>query len=225
MATSTLDAENLDAGAVDDSKLERFEPPVPRRLYDLAEQQQWAVRPLDFSRDRLDWSSLPNDERTMLLKSIAPFYAGEERVAAVLAPIILAAEEEQELAFLASQQADEARHMQFFERVWREVLSTAGDGGGAALADARARCNNAFAELFDRRLIRSPACVRIRPTSMRKSRRWRSTTLSSRGRWALPACTSCSTTFSADRSFPASPKGCATSSATSIVMWRGAPGF
>jgi ribonucleoside-diphosphate reductase beta chain len=166
MATSTLDAENLDAGAVDDSKLERFEPPVPRRLYDLAEQQQWAVRPLEFSRDRLDWSSLPNDERTMLLKSIAPFYAGEERVAAVLAPIILAAEEEQELAFLASQQADEARHMQFFERVWREVLSTAGDGGGAALADARARCNNAFAELFDRRLIRALTRLRQDPTDI-----------------------------------------------------------
>ena len=160
---SALDGEVLDPGTVDDAKLDQFVPLVPRRLYLLSEQHHWAVGRLDFSRDRSDWLGLNEPDRAMLLKSIAPFYAGEERVAAVLAPIILAAEDDQELAFLASQQSDEARHMQLFERVWREVFSADESAGRAALADARARCNAAFTELFDRRLMRALARLRADP--------------------------------------------------------------
>ena len=163
MTGPTVDGQALDPGAVDDAKLEHFEPLVPRRLYMLAEQQQWAVGPIDFTRDRVDWTSLNDIDRTMLLKSIAPFYAGEERVAAVLAPIILAADEEQELAFLASQQLDEARHMQLFERMWREVFSADRAASRTALDDARARCNPAFTELFDRRLAQALTRLRINP--------------------------------------------------------------
>jgi ribonucleoside-diphosphate reductase beta chain len=163
MTGPTVDGQPLDPGAVDDAKLEHFEPLVPRRLYFLAEQQQWAVGPIDTARDRADWTSLSESDRAMLLKSIAPFYAGEERVAAVLAPIILAADDEQELAFLASQQLDEARHMQLFERMWREVFSAAETASHAALADARSRCNAAFTELFDRRLMQALARLRSNP--------------------------------------------------------------
>jgi ribonucleoside-diphosphate reductase beta chain len=166
MGMSMLDADSVDPGAVDDSKLDHFEVPVPRRLYDLAEQQRWGVGALDFRRDRCDWTGLREDERAMLVKSLAPFYAGEERVAAVLAPILLAAEEEQELAFLASQQSDEARHMQLFERVWREILAIDENGSRSALDDARARCNAAFTELFDRRLLQALTRLRMDPRDL-----------------------------------------------------------
>jgi ribonucleoside-diphosphate reductase beta chain len=157
------DGRALDPGALDDARLDHFEPLAPRRLYLFAEQQQWMVGPIDVGRDRADWAALTDGERTMLLKSLAPFYAGEERVAAVLAPIILAADDEQELAFLASQQLDEARHMQLFERMWREVFAGDRAASRTALDDARARCNPAFGELFDRRLAGALARLRMNP--------------------------------------------------------------
>ena len=148
---SAIADEQVDAGVVEESKLEHWEPPVPRNLYLLWEGQHWASSTLDFARDREDWAAMPEEQRSILVRSMAPFFAGEERGAAVLSPIILAADDEQERAFLATQQVDEVRHTQFFSRFWSEVF-VQGEATSRAVADARARCNDAFTELFERRL-------------------------------------------------------------------------
>jgi ribonucleoside-diphosphate reductase beta chain len=158
-----LDSEPFDPGVADDERLDRAEPLLLQRLYLLSENQHWQVRALDFERDRADWAALGGEQRAMLVNSMAPFFAGEERVAAVLAPIILAADDEHELAFLATQQADEARHMRFFDRFWRDVLDSHDAGIGGAVVDARARCNDAFTELFDRRLMQALTRLRLNP--------------------------------------------------------------
>ena len=52
--------------------------------------------------------------------------------------LVMAYEDEQEEAFLTTQQVDEARHMQFFDRWFREVAGI--DGGiQERLAASRAR--------------------------------------------------------------------------------------
>ena len=47
---------------------------------------------------------------------------GEERVTTQFSGLVMAYENEQEEAFLTTQQVDEARHMQFFDRYYREVM-------------------------------------------------------------------------------------------------------
>ena len=136
---------------------------LPRRLYFIWERQPWAVAALDFSQDRRDWLALDDDRRAMLIRSMAPFFAAEERVASLLAPVILAADDDDERAFLATQQADEARHMLFFERFWREAFRPDPEAAGSAIQDARARCNEAFTELFDRRLTQAMDRLRADP--------------------------------------------------------------
>jgi ribonucleoside-diphosphate reductase beta chain len=159
----TFESEQIDPATIEDSKLDRMEPVGPRRLYFIWERQHWAAGALDFEQDRRDWAQLPEEPRAMIIQTIAPFFAGEERVAAAFAPFILAADDEQEAAFLATQQVDEARHMQFFDRFWSEVLVPDGDAGSTAVAAARARCNDAFTELFDRRLMQAVDRLRSDP--------------------------------------------------------------
>jgi ribonucleoside-diphosphate reductase beta chain len=65
----------------------------------------------------------------------------------------MAYEDEQEEAFLTTQQVDEARHMQFFDRFYREVVGTEDAGIQARLAKVRENVNDAFVELFDRALV------------------------------------------------------------------------
>jgi ribonucleoside-diphosphate reductase beta chain len=155
--------EQVDPATVEDSKLEHLEPLLPRQLYFLWERRHWAAGALNFEQDRRDWAALHDDQRSMLISSIAPIFVGEERVAAAFAPIVLSAEDEQETAYLSTQQVDEARHSQFHDRFWREVLVPEDDTSKKALQGARARCNDAFTELFDRRLTQAVDRLRADP--------------------------------------------------------------
>ena len=157
------DGDHIDPATVPDARLPQLRLLGPQRLYYQWEKRHWAASALDFDRDRRDWSLLGDQERETFIQGIAPFFAGEERVAAAFAPIVLAADDEQEAAFLATQQVDEVRHMQFFDRFWSEVLVPEQGAGEAAIAAARARCNEAFAELFDRRLMGAVERLRLDP--------------------------------------------------------------
>jgi len=136
---------------------------IEARLYSSWEHQHWSATSVDFTRDRQDWIGLPEEQQIMLIDSIATFFAGEERIAVSFAPLLLSAEDQQQAAFLATQQSDEVRHMLFFDRLWREVLGIGEDSTRAAVAGARARCNEAFSELFDRRLAGVLDRLRLNP--------------------------------------------------------------
>ncbi|HYP40625.1 MAG TPA: ribonucleotide-diphosphate reductase subunit beta [Chloroflexia bacterium] len=163
MVNTLNESEQIDPASVADANLDRVEPVGPRRLYFMWESRHWASGSFDFERDRRDWAQMQEDQRSMLIQSIAPFFVGEERVAAAFAPIIMSADDEQEAAFLATQQVDEARHMQFFDRFWREVLMPDVKASSEAIANARSRCNDAFTELFDRRLMQAVDRLRADP--------------------------------------------------------------
>jgi ribonucleoside-diphosphate reductase beta chain len=155
--------DDVDPATVDDARLAQLRLLTPRRLYLLWESRHWASSALDFEQDRRDWAEFPEAGRELMVQSLAPIFAGEERVAAMFPPIALSADNDDEAAFLATQQVDEARHTQFFVRFWREVFLPDTGAGEAAIADARARCNEAFTELFDRRLMASVERLRLDP--------------------------------------------------------------
>ena len=112
----------------------------PQQLYELWERQQWLSQEIDFSQDRDDWASLTEEEREWFVWGMSAFFLGEERVTTQFSGLVMAYEDEQEEAFLTTQQVDEARHMQFFDRFYREVVGMADAGiSGAPGEGARER--------------------------------------------------------------------------------------
>lgn len=98
-----------------------------RDLYHRWEHQQWQATEIDFSRDASDWAGLPDAVRRIGLSAMADFYQGEESVTRNLAPLLLAAPRIEHEVFLSTQIVDEARHLVFFERFFREVVGQQGD--------------------------------------------------------------------------------------------------
>jgi ribonucleoside-diphosphate reductase beta chain len=126
----------------------------PQQLYELWERQQWQSQGIDLERDKEQWAAMPDEDKEEHLWGLSSFFVGEERVTTQFSGLVMAYENEQEEAFLATQQVDEARHMQFFDRWFREV---AGIDGGIQdrLAASRADVTDAFVELFDERLVKA----------------------------------------------------------------------
>jgi ribonucleoside-diphosphate reductase beta chain len=123
-------------------------------LYDLWERQQWQTQELDFSRDREDWHErISEEERFQRMYGLSSFFIGEQKVAEELGPIMRAAPTEEQKIFLCTQIADEARHVRFFERFYREVGVLEADGLGAMLAETSAHLNDNFSRLFDEMLV------------------------------------------------------------------------
>src|SRR4051794_35237903 len=97
-------------------------------LYARWERGHWRAAELDFTEDRRQWHDMFSaHERRAALWNYAMFFHGEDAVADDLAPFIAAAPREEQKYFLATQQADEARHAVFFKRFLHEVADV-GDG-------------------------------------------------------------------------------------------------
>src|SRR5436305_1511506 len=119
-------------------------------LYDLWERQQWQTQELDFSRDREDWHQrITPEERFQRMYGLSSFFDGEQKVAEELGPIMRAAPTEEQKIFLCTQIADEARHVRFFERFYREVGVLESDELGAMLSETSSHLNEKFGALFD----------------------------------------------------------------------------
>jgi len=124
-------------------------------LYELWERQQWATQDLDFSQDRIDWNeNFSDEERFQRMYGLASFFVGEQKVADELGPIMRACPEEDQRIFLCTQIADEARHVRFFERFYREVGVVEGDQLHEILEQTSVHLNDKFNVLFDE-LLRS----------------------------------------------------------------------
>lgn len=137
----------------DDAYLKRtLQLMTPQQLYELWERQQWQSQTIDFEQDRRDWEALSEEERSEAIYTLSAFFVGEERVTTEFSGLVMAYEDEQEEAFLTTQQVDEARHMQFFDRFHREVLARDGNLHDR-LAQAREDVAGAFNALFDETLV------------------------------------------------------------------------
>jgi ribonucleoside-diphosphate reductase beta chain len=149
-----------------EDQAQRIKLLTPQELYLLWERQQWLSQEIDFSRDKEDWANLDDEEREWAVWSLASFFIGEERVTTQFSSLVMAYEDEQEEAFLTTQQVDEARHMQFFDRFYREVVGIDQPDIEDRLSRVRGYLNDSFVKLFDeslveaaRRLIADPKSV------------------------------------------------------------------
>jgi ribonucleoside-diphosphate reductase beta chain len=119
-------------------------------LYELWERQHWQTQELDFTQDRVDWHErISAEERFQRMYGLSSFFIGEQKVTEELGPILRAAPTEEQKIFLSTQIADEARHVRFFERFYREVGVLEAEGLGAMLAETSAHLNDNFGLLFD----------------------------------------------------------------------------
>ena len=129
-------------------------------------------RPSSSTSPRTPRSGRPDvftdEEREFLHFGFSEFFLGEERVTTELLPFAIAAPAARGRAFLATQISDEAKHMVFFDRFYREVFGVdARDAIGekleaAALRHERAtgrRCSTASSTTAP------SGCARTRPTS------------------------------------------------------------
>jgi len=121
-----------------------------RELYELWERQQWATQDLDFTQDRIDWHErIDAEERFQRMTGLSAFFIGEQRVTAELGPIMRAVPDEDMRIFLSTQIADEARHVAFFDRFYREVGVYEAEGLRERLEATAEHLNDDFKVLFD----------------------------------------------------------------------------
>jgi ribonucleoside-diphosphate reductase beta chain len=119
-------------------------------LYRLWERQQWRTQDIDFTQDRIDWHErIPEEERFQRMYGLSSFFIGEQRVAEELGPMMRAAPTEEMRVFLCTQIADEARHVQFFNRFYEEVGVLESDSLQGRLAETSEHLNPEFGQLFD----------------------------------------------------------------------------
>ncbi len=90
----------------------------------------WDPAAIDLTQDREDWRALTETERDLLLRLTAQFAGGEESVTSDLLPLLGWAAREgriEDEMFLTSYLWEEAKHVEAFDRVLREVAGVEGD--------------------------------------------------------------------------------------------------
>ena len=99
--------------------------PSYEKLFSRWENQQWNSESFDFSEDKAQWETATRsraEQKAFIQWSMSSFFLGEERVTTELLPFAIAAPSHEARAFLATQISDEAKHMVFFDRFYREVF-------------------------------------------------------------------------------------------------------
>jgi ribonucleoside-diphosphate reductase beta chain len=136
----------------DESKLKDVKLQPPREIYALWERQPWQSHAIDFAQDRKDWEAMDDQEKGDVLWGLSSFFLGEERVTTQFSGLVMAYEDQHEEAYLTTQQVDEARHAQFFDRFYENVFAFDGTMDDR-LDRVREEVNDAFLKLFDGALV------------------------------------------------------------------------
>jgi ribonucleoside-diphosphate reductase beta chain len=152
------------------SGLDRIVDAAPsyKKLFSRWENQQWSSESFDFNVDREQWEgdTFTPDQRAFMEWSLSSFFLGEERVTTELLPFAIAAPSHEARAFLATQISDEAKHMVFFDRFYREVLGVDAETLTKNVEAQRSRMNREYGELFDGILHDCAETLRKDPSDM-----------------------------------------------------------
>ncbi len=146
----------------DESRLATVALMDPQALYELWERQPWSAHAIDLERDKADWAAMPVDERRQIAWSLSSFFVGEERVTTQFSGLVMAYETQSEEAFLTTQQVDEARHAQHFNRFYEQVLGL-DDTFESRLEHARRELTDDFVTLFDHHLVEAGKALVAEP--------------------------------------------------------------
>jgi len=123
--------------------------------YRNAVERGWDPSAVDLSEDVEALARLHEEKpgiATVLKGTLAKFGAGEEAVTEDLAPLATALDDTEDQMFVTTQMYDEAKHTEFFDRYWREVVNPAEDraGVGETSPDEPRWFPDEYDELFDR---------------------------------------------------------------------------
>ncbi|MGH2964438.1 MAG: ribonucleotide-diphosphate reductase subunit beta [Solirubrobacterales bacterium] len=126
--------------------------PSYQKLFMRWQRQHWSTEDFDFSEDARQWADpdlITDEEREFLLFGFSQFFLGEERVTVELLPFAMGAPSHEAQAFLTTQISDEAKHMVFFDRFYREVLGASAATIGDMLETQRHNVNEDWERLFN----------------------------------------------------------------------------
>jgi ribonucleoside-diphosphate reductase beta chain len=125
----------------------------PQTLYRHWEAQHWNPFAVDLSIDKEQWPQLEPSIREIIYFALSSLMVAEERITTKFAGLVAAHAPEEETTFLATQQVDEARHMQFYARFRDEVIAEP-QTIAAHVERARDQVSESFRDLFDGALVR-----------------------------------------------------------------------
>jgi ribonucleoside-diphosphate reductase beta chain len=125
----------------------------PQTLYRHWEHEQWNPWSIELANDRDQWQrALSDDHKALVYWALSSLMVAEERITTKFAGLVMAADSEEEASFLASQQVDEARHMQFYARFQDEVINEPATIS-AHVSRSREELGEPFAVIFDQSLV------------------------------------------------------------------------
>ena len=124
----------------------------PQTLYRHWEEEQWSPFDVDLSADEQQWPELDPDVREIIYFALSSLMVAEERITTKFTGLVAAHGSEEEATFLATQQVDEARHMQFYARFRDEVVAEP-RAIAAHVERAREQVSDSFRQIFDEALV------------------------------------------------------------------------
>ena len=136
------------------SGLDRIVEAAPsyEKLFMRWQRQHWSTEDFDFGEDARQWANpdlFTDEERKFIEFGFSEFFLGEERVTIELLPFALAAPSHEAQMFLTTQISDEAKHVVFWDRFYREVLGIEAADLGAMIDQQRYVVNDDWETLFD----------------------------------------------------------------------------
>jgi ribonucleoside-diphosphate reductase beta chain len=137
----------------------------PQTLYRRWEDSQWSPFSIDLSADQLQWREMSGEARELILFVLSSLMVAEERITTKFSGLVGAYGSEEEATFLATQQVDEARHMQFYAR-FQDAVVAAPELIATHVQRARAEVSDAFRHIFDEQLVEAHRRLVADPASL-----------------------------------------------------------
>ncbi|WP_458207152.1 ribonucleotide-diphosphate reductase subunit beta [Haladaptatus sp. NG-SE-30] len=97
------------------------------RYYRNAVERHWDPHDIDLSDDAGVVAEMDDDAVFGLKQSLARFGAGEQAVTEDLAPLAVVLDDVEDQLFVTTQLYEEAKHTDFFDRYWSDVINVAED--------------------------------------------------------------------------------------------------
>jgi ribonucleoside-diphosphate reductase beta chain len=139
---------------------------APQTLYRHWEDEQWSPFAIDLGVDQEQWQGLGGEDRGLIFWVLSSLMVAEERITTKFSGLVGAYGSEEEATFLATQQVDEARHMQFYARFQDEVVADPA-AIGAHVERAREQISPAFRLIFDVALVEAHERLVAKPGDAR----------------------------------------------------------
>jgi ribonucleoside-diphosphate reductase beta chain len=122
------------------------------RYYRNAVERHWDPHDIDLAGDRGEVADLDDDALFGLKQTLARFGAGEQAVTEDLTPLAVVLDDVEDQLFVTTQVYEEAKHTDFFDRYWDEVINAEEERRGQERSSPTEDrwFNEGYLELFDR---------------------------------------------------------------------------